>query len=368
MQQDFVKPHLEGQRFADHSIPLELLKDFSALEEMLIAVAKWEYLRENPGRERVTKNFSRGLELKLAQVEEGSAIAAIVLSFSTLIPSHTATYLERARTQVIEAIASAADGQQPALPSQFLAYFDRLGRGLRDDESMSFTRNNGTAARLTPTVRKRLIDAAHIQSWSEEIFLRGKVCEFDPARGSFELELRDGSKVKAPLHEQHREAIFEAARSYPDNDYILVQAIALKDRASKLKSIQTVEQISDLDPMDVGLRLDELSQLQSGWLNGKGRGFDRGRLDKLVAQFDRFYPGDLSLPHIYPTAEGGVQAEWSIGTWEVSLEIDVGSLLGDYQAFNIASRECKEIAINLNIEEGWVALRNQLTQIEGVQV
>lgn len=367
MQQDFVKPKLEGQRFSDHSIPLELLKDFAALEEMLIAVAKWEYLRVNPGRERVLKNFSQGVELKLAQVEEGSAIAAIVLSFSTLVPAHAATYLEIARSQIVEAIAAASENRKPDLPPQFLAYFDRVGRGLKEDESMSFDRAAGSTARLTPTIRKRLIDAAHVQTWTEEVFLRGRVCEFDPARGSFELELRDGLKIKAPLHEQHRTAIYEAARSYPDNDYILVQAIALKDRNNKLKSIQTVEQISELDPMDVALRLDELAQLKTGWLNGKGRGFDRGRLDRLAAQFDRYYSSEFPMPHIYPTAEGGVQAEWSMGDWEVSLEINVDSLNSEYQAFNVSTRDTNEHEISLAAEAGWIFLRDQLSQVVGVQ-
>lgn len=367
MQQEFVKPKLEGQRFVEHSIPLELLKDFAALEEMLVAIAKWEYLRDYPERKRVLRNFSSGLELRLAQVEEGSAIAAIVLSFSTLIPSHNVTYFERARTQVVEAIARAADGQEPELPAPFLAYFDRVGRGLRDDESMTFDRGTASPARLTPTVRKRLIDSAHVHEWTEEVMLRGRVCEVDPGRGSFELELRDGSKVKAPLHEQHRTAVFNAALSYPDNDYILVQAIALKDRASRLKSIQTVEQINELDPMDVAMRLDELAQLKAGWLNGKGKGLDKSRLDRLASQFDRYYPGELPLPHIYPTAEGEVQAEWTIGDWEISLEINVESMQSEYQAFNIANYATTEETLDLAAESGWSVLGSQISGIEGAQ-
>jgi len=364
MQQDFVKPLLEGQRFNEHSIPLELLKDFAALEEMLIAVAKWQYLQDYPERKRVLRNFSSGLELRLAQVEEGSAIAAIVLSFSSLVAPHNTTYFERARSQIVEAIASAAEGRQPQLPQPFLAYFDRVGRGLREDESMTFDRGTAPPARLTPTVRKRLIESAHINEWTEDVMLRGRVCEFDAGRGSFELELRDGSKVTAPLHEQHRSAVLDALKSYSDNEYILVQAIALKDRGSRLKSIQTVEQISELDPLDVAFRLDELVQLKAGWLNGKGQGFDRGQLNRLATQFDRHYPDELPLPHLYPTAEGGVQAEWSIGDWEISLEIDLESMKSEYQAFNIANRSATERPLDLVLETDWQVLSEQIASIE----
>jgi len=367
MEQEFVKPELDGPRFAEHSIPLELLKDLSALEEMIVAVAKWEYLQEYPNRKRVLRNFSSGLELRLSAVEEGSAIPAIVLAFSTLFPSHNATYFERARDQIIEAVASAADGKRPTLPTQFLAYFDRVGRGLKDGESMSFARTSAPPARLTPSVRKRLIDSAQVHEWTEEVTLRGKVCEFDPARGSFELELRDGTKIKVPLHEQHKATVFDSARDYPNNDYIMVQAIALKDRTSKLKSIQTVEQVTELDPLDVALRLDEFAQYKSGWLDGKGRAFEKAKLERLVTYFDRYYPDELPLPHLYPTAEAAIQAEWTVDDWEISLEIDLTSLEADYQAFNVRTSETTEAVLDLNNDNGWGSLRHRLEQIERAQ-
>lgn len=366
MEQDFVKPKLDGPRFAEHSIPLELLKDFSALEEMIVAVAKWEYLQEYPNRKRVLRNFSSGLELRLSGVEEGSALPAIVLAFSTLFPSHNASYFERARDKIIEAVASAAEGKRPDLPPQFLAYFDRVGRGLKDGESMSFDRTTLPSARLTPQVRRRLIESAQVQEWTEEITLRGKVCELDLGRGSFELELRDGTKIRAPLHEQHKTTIFESAREYPDNDFIMVQAIALKDRTNKLKSIQSVEQITELDRLDVALRLDEFAQYKSGWLNGKGEPFNKTSLERLVTYFDRYYPAELPLPHLFPTAEAAIQAEWTVDDWEISLEIDLMTLKSEYQAFNLRTKETSETILDLSNDNGWGLLSRELNQIAKV--
>jgi hypothetical protein len=367
MNHEFMKPKLDGARFREHTIPLEVLRDFTALEEMLIAVAKWEYLEDFPERTRVLRNFSQGLELHLAQVEDGSAIAAIVLAFSTLFPSHNATYFERARAQIVEAIASAEQGQRPSLPPALLSYFDKVGRGLRDDESMTFARADGTSARLTPEVRKRLIISAQVQEWTEEVSLRGKVCEIDQARGSFELELRDGTKLKAPLYEQHRAAVFDALRSYPSCDYVIVQAIAIKDRANRLKAIQSVEQINQLDPMDVAARMDELSLLKEGWLDGKGQALNRRQLDRLVTLFDSNYTSELPLPYIYPTAEGGVQAEWSIGPWEATLEIHLDTMIADYQAYDVEEDTTHEHVINLSDEQGWATLEDQLRAIGGAQ-
>ncbi len=93
MNQEFLKPRLDGARFDEHSIPLELLKDFAALEEMLIEVAKWKFRQAHPDSKRIQRNFSKGLELHLAGVEDGSAIPTIVLMFAGLFPAENAVYL-----------------------------------------------------------------------------------------------------------------------------------------------------------------------------------------------------------------------------------------------------------------------------------
>jgi len=52
---EFLNPRLIGDRFTGHSIPLEVLKDLSALEELLVEVAKWHYRTDNPQRKRIPK-------------------------------------------------------------------------------------------------------------------------------------------------------------------------------------------------------------------------------------------------------------------------------------------------------------------------
>src|ERR1019366_870505 len=92
VKQEFLKPTLDGQRFQDHTVPLELFKDFSALQEMLIEVAKWEFLKSNPNRERIPRHFTDGLDLHLEAIEEGSAILKITLVFASLFPSSHLPY------------------------------------------------------------------------------------------------------------------------------------------------------------------------------------------------------------------------------------------------------------------------------------
>ena len=82
--------------------------------------------------------------------------------------------------------------------------------------------------------------------------------------------------------------------------------------------------------------------------------------------FDERFGTDLPLPHLYPTPEGGVQAEWTLGSWEISLEITLSSLAADYQAVHTATGETREQTLLLAAEDGsgWAALNEALAQLQ----
>ncbi|MDV7395841.1 hypothetical protein RZS08_30905, partial [Arthrospira platensis SPKY1] len=109
--------------------PLELLKDISVLEEMIIEVAKWRYLQDHPDRKRSPRGFTDGISLKLTAIDEGSAIARISLFVDTpqLFPPENQRYLEQARESVIGAIDAAEHNVSITdhLPESLLGYFDR---------------------------------------------------------------------------------------------------------------------------------------------------------------------------------------------------------------------------------------------------
>lgn len=366
MNQEFLRPRLVGRRFDEHTLPLDILKDFSALEEMLIEVAKHQYLAAHPDRQRTPKGFTKGLELHLTAVEEGSAVPVIALAFATLFPSADADYFDQAKDQIVEAIAAAEQGLQPALPPELLRYFDRFGRGLHEGEAMEFSRRNGQTASLTPATRERLLRASQAESWSEEVTLKGRIPEVDQADHSFELELRSGTKLKAPLLEAHRKAVLDAHYSYRSGTLVAIKGVIERDRADRPKRFESVEHVTPLDPLDIETRLEELALLQDGWLDGKGRALDGASLKRLTQAFDEHFAPDLPLPHLYPTPEGGVQAEWTLGPWEVSLEVSLPSLAAEYQAVHTATGETREQDLGLAVEDanGWATLNAALAQLQ----
>jgi hypothetical protein len=107
------------------------------------------------------------------------------------------------------------------------------------------------------------------------------------------------------------------------------------------------------EPSDFGARLEELKLLKVGWLDGKGIPPAQDGLNWLAAEFDRSYPDDLPSPYLYPTAEGGVRAEWSILTYELSLEIDVKLHVGNWHALDLENDAEETGTLNLDAPPDW---------------
>jgi hypothetical protein len=364
---DFLSPRLVGKRFEAHAIPLELLGDLAVLEAMIIEVAKWRYLQENTDRKRSPRKFTDGISLTLTAVEDGSAIAKIALALAVigLIPTPQQTCLEQARDAIVGAIAAAGENRPPTayLPRKALAYFDRLGRSLLDDEAIEFaTGAPARPARLTKETRLRLLKAAEVTERTEEIHIRGGIFDFDQEDMAFVMMLPDGSKVAGPVGRQHFDTILDASYGYRQGVKVLLDGVGKYNRADRLQKIESVEHITLLEPLDFPSQLEELKVLKDGWYDGKGYAPPADGLDWLAEAVNERYADSLPLPYVYPVAEGGVRLEWSFGPNEVSLEIDLGRRAGEWHSLNLETddEEARPLKLDTKDDWGWIVERLQV--------
>lgn len=372
MTEPFLRPRLVGERFEGHSIPLEVLKDLAVLEEMVVEVAKSEFLKDHPQRRRSPRGFTDGITLKLTDIEEGSAvpvISLVIASMSFFPPENQQYYFERARDAVVNAIG-AAEQNQPItayLPEKSLGYFDRLGRSLREGEAMEFsTPAHPNPARLTRETRRRLVLASSsVKELTEETTVRGSIPEADQDNMTFELQLIDGRKVRARMASQHLETILEAFASYRAGARVLMQGIGRLNRNEKLVGFESIEHVSLLDALDVPARLEELRLLKNGWFEGGGSAPTAAGIDWLSHVFTRAYPEELALPYIYPTPEGDVRLEWTLGSHEVSLDIDLAQHRANLHELNLSSDEEHEDELNLDESSEWARLIEQIQRLMG---
>ena len=363
---EFLRPRLTGVRFVGGAIPLDILNELPVLGEMLFAVAKWRYLQDHPDRKRAPRGFAESASLRLTGVEEGSAIPIIDLSFvptSSLdapqipgMPSVYEKYFEEARDYIIDAISAAERDEADTydLPDEFLRYFDRFGRRLREGESIEFNSESGTGTvRLTRASRRKLIRASPVSEVAEEVFIRGSIPEMDQDRMTFELRTGEGRKIPATIEEQYRDIVLEVFNGYEADGKVLIRGIGKYDRQERLVKLESIEDLTALDPLDVLSRLDEFRALKDGWLEGEGSAFNSEALDWLAMQFEQRYPADLPLPYLYPTTEGGVRAEWSEGANAVVLETDLNNHSASWLWFDRDSDADHQRELNLDDTEDW---------------
>ncbi|MCY3770665.1 MAG: hypothetical protein OXG98_01380 [Gemmatimonadetes bacterium] len=372
---EFLRPRLCGERFEDGGIPLEVLKDLSVLEEMLKKVAKWRFLQDHPERQRIPKGFEDSIELKLSDVEAGSAVPVITLSDASahpfMFPSHNTRYLEQARNSIVNAIGAVNQGEPASghLRRQELVYFNRIGRFLRDDEYIELIADeHSTPVRLTCETRHKLILESKEALPDRYVVLRGLIPEADQDGGTFVLELLDGGKVTVPILDQYIDTILEAFNGYQRKVRVLLRGMGKFNLQDHLVGVEPVEQVSRLDPLDIHGRLDELRCLEDGWLDGDGKAPGSDELDWLAAGFDRHYPEDLPLPYLYPTTEGGVQAEWSLSDCEISLEVNLLARRAAWHQLDLETPVDNMRELDLDSENDWAWIASEIRSMAKVGV
>lgn len=366
---DFLEPRFIGKRFENHSLPLDILRDLASLESFFCKTVTHLYFKEHPDRQRLPRNFFDGISIKLVSIEEGSAIPKLVLFFSCatvgLFPPATQSYFEKARDSLINAIEAAHDNKAVTgiLPENLLGYFEQIGRGLLDDESIEFKGpGSGKVAVLNRETRKRLILASSkTQSYTEEIErLIGAIPEADQDKNTFTIHTSDGEKVQAPMEPINREIVINAFNKFTDGEKVRIKGIGQFNRAGKLLKLDSIEEIQLLEELDIELRLSELLSLKDGWMDGKGKAIEATGAEWLLQGFRENYEATLPLPRLFPTLEGGVQAEWSLGVQEITVEFDLIKKTGFYQYLNSATLEELDEELDFSVLGTWQKLNEFL--------
>ena len=114
---------------------------------------------------------------------------------------------------------------------------------------------------------------------------------------------------------------------------------------------------------DIRVQLDSMRDMEDGWLEGIGVAPSAGGLDWLSETFRLHYPDRAPRPHLYPTEEGGVQAEWSLAHWRVSLEINLQSRCGNWFALNLETDDADERQLRCDEASDWQWLVRRIHEL-----
>lgn len=368
----FLAPRLTGSRFDDHTLPVNILEDFSAIEELVIEVAKGIYLVENPNRKRVPKGFSDGVYLKLVNVEEGSSIPKFIIAsmigLNSMLPLDNLdhfSYFEKAKEKIISIILSVNEGRPINEEFQkYLIFFNKIGKNLLDDENIDFgynieTKQESNAILNKITRKKILLSREEKHEYSDSVKLFALIPSINQKENTFSIETDDGLIIDSELTDSIRDTVFLAFNEYNNRTYISLKGTGIYNFSDKLLRIESIESMDILDSFDVTLRINHLSKIPNNWYNEYSKAPQKELLFSFKDIFNSYYNSNLLLPAIFPTVEGNIQLEWKRNNKHIVLDIDLTSFISTFFYYNdIDDSDEHEEILNLKIKEGWISLNS----------
>ena len=120
---------------------------------------------------------------------------------------------------------------------------------------------------------------------------------------------------------------------------------------------------NESDPLNIFAQIESMRSLEDGWLDGDGKAPPFKALERFAQMFDSYWDDSLPLPCIYPTYEGGIQAEWQIGRCAISLEVELPSQKSYFHQIHLDTEEDFDIDLDLTDCIGWETLRKVLNNV-----
>lgn len=330
-------------------MPVEALVELAAYHDLVLGIAKELFRAAHPARQRVPRGFEDRLQLRLRTVEVGSAVPVLerVEASGTLLTADDE--FTQARDAIEDAVASVARGGDPptTFPPDALVLFNRFGQTLRDGEAIELRRGaSATGATYTREVRKRLV-LNQRRTFQEEIEDIGWVSEINGDQMSCLIRLRMGppAAIPAPLDEVTFAAVKEVLEPKGEGPPVRVSGVGVFDKDQRLIRFDSIHDVSVLDDAEELARLDgrfdELAAMRAGWLDGEGVAPNPVALDRARRILAELLNFELPRPKVFPTPEGGVQAEWTVAGHDISVTFEPDDTLYAVSV-NLASGHTEE--------------------------
>lgn len=356
----FARLRFAGGRFDSHTIPLEVLPDLAAYKKLIVEVAKMLFKKRMGTRVRVPKGFEDSFAIGLARVDGGnSAVASMprlrrsvtlasqqALDFSANQAAFEYPDFDQARTYIdslIDQVGTA--GQVPDdFPVELAGFFNAFGQNLRDNEFIEMGYGGAHPVRYDTFIRKTIVlsrETTYENALDAQFTLNGGVVALGV------IHVLDANGVAFDF-QPPTEFEFRKAYGRP-NEKVRLVGTALYDKSERLRRLVSVTVVySDggaTQPFEA--RLDEIGATPAGWYDGANPAPSPAAMTAVRRFLESMSLLSIAQPYLYPLPDGGIAAEWTLGAWEASAEVDANGLELALHAVNVDTLQAVDLALTM---------------------
>lgn len=365
---EFFTPVFKGKRFDLHTIPLGVLKDIGAIQEIIFAIAKNLYKNKNGNNKRLPNNFKKNLEIHLTEVNKGSAkpkLSFINQDGEMFPPAYHALY-EEAYEIFLNEIDAANDDNFHSINRDIYYYFDNIGRGLEEGEYIEFPRlqvKSDKNSYYNNEIRKKLRIKAD-KKYTEDLYLRGRIVIINQLKSEFGIKLENikSEIIDCSFSSSIRQTVVEAVKDY-ENAVYKIYGTATININGDVEKISDVEEMEVVPIDDVPTKIFKYFCYKKGWFDGEGIPINKKNATLFCNYWDKYYSDYVSSPVVYFNTDGCIELEWDFDSIAVSCSVDLESFKAE---FLISSFENAGVMglheFYLNNKDGFDGLNNKLLE------
>lgn len=331
----FLGPRLVGKRFVEHSIPLEVLSDLAAIQDILITVANTVYKEQNDAQ-RGPNNLRRGVSLQLTNVGEGSAVAMLELRIGPDVSKidDVKNAFGEAKNRLVSALNAANLGDRvaalKALNPDILARFEKLGSSLKPGEFVEFapeTKDESQRARLDTSSRVFLAGLVKEGAPVEQrVEIRGVISAISTVDLGFTIRNFAGDVVPCNLagNPDRLALTVQATKSVQAVDFlerVVLSGTGLVADNGTVQSIKDVDSLEIVPRHDVLTRIEELRVTTPESFVATAV-FSDEKLDWFLKGALSSFNEETGYPAIFIGPDQDLFLEWKRDSYTVSVEID----------------------------------------------
>lgn len=359
----FARFRFAGGRFDSHTIPLEVLPDLAAYRKLVLEVAKMLFRRRMGARVRVPKGFEDSFQIGLARIEGGSSAVADMprlrpvaspppqqpLKFAANQPTFDQPHypdFDDARDYIDNLIGSVGStgSVPPEFPVELAGLFNSFGQSLHEDEFIELGFGGAKPVRYDTFIRKKIVlsrETTYENAVDALFVLNGGVV----AQGA--IHVLDVTGVSFDFQPSTE---FEFKKAYNRaSENVRLVGTGLYDKNERLRRLLSVNVIYSeggaTQPFE--LRLEEIRSTPAGWYDDENPAPCPAAIEAMRCLLVDVSMQPVPLPHLYPLPSGGIAAEWTIGEWEASVEVDETGSQMTLNSVNTNTGEDVDMVIDL---------------------